>query len=266
MSAEIVPQVMDAAEARRVTERIRYTAMSVRDGMEKLQSLVATAQEGQAHIALGYKSWTAYLADVLGEEPMRLPRDERRELVAWLAGEGMSTRAIAPVVGAHHDTVASDIRAAVGNPTPVPTTSTASVPGPVAQESTSEQAVDGAAKAAAPGPQDGGGRMGASAADGGHADNSGGNRPAVTWLDGKTYTRPEPKTPRRADPKRGTDLHALKLVLIPALSAWNDVWANKTLLDDTVTAEEATQLLRDLSRMTPVLSQIRRLLNSRTGV
>lgn len=197
MSAEVVPQVMDAAEARRVTERIRYTAMSVRDGMEKLQSLVAMAQEGQAHIALGYKSWTAYLADVLGEEPMRLPRDERRELVAWLAGEGMSTRAIAPVVGAHHDTVASDIRAAVGNPTPVPTTSTASVPGPVAQESTSEPVVDGAAEAAAPGPQDGEGHMGASAADGGHAENSGGNRPAVTGLDGKTYTRPEPKTPRR---------------------------------------------------------------------
>lgn len=38
-------------------------------------------------------------------------------LVSELADEGMSTRAIAPIVGAHHDTVATDLRA-VGNPTP----------------------------------------------------------------------------------------------------------------------------------------------------
>ena len=55
--------------------------------------------------------------------PPRVPRLARagRPVVAQLSAAGMSTRAIAPVVGRHHDTVASDIRAArVGNPTPAP--------------------------------------------------------------------------------------------------------------------------------------------------
>ena len=47
---------------------------------------------------------------------MQLTRDQRRELTSELADMGMSTRAIAPIVGVHYDTVASDIRA-VGNPT-----------------------------------------------------------------------------------------------------------------------------------------------------
>jgi hypothetical protein len=109
-AAEVARVVMPADDARRLTERIRYSALAVRDGMEKLQTLVEEAQAGQAHVALGYKSWTAYLADTLGHEPLRLPRDQRQELVGYLAGEGMSTRAIAPIVGVHHDTVASDLR------------------------------------------------------------------------------------------------------------------------------------------------------------
>jgi hypothetical protein len=117
-AAEVARLVMPADDARRLTERIRYSALAVRDGMEKLQTLVEEAQAGQAHVALGYKSWTAYLADTLGHEPLRLPRDQRQELVGYLAGEGMSTRAIAPIVGVHHDTVASDLRQpTVGNPT-----------------------------------------------------------------------------------------------------------------------------------------------------
>lgn len=62
------------------------------------------------------------VAAVCSDTPlMRLSRDERRVIVADLAEQGMSTRAIAPVVGVHHDTVASDVRSApVGNPTPAP--------------------------------------------------------------------------------------------------------------------------------------------------
>ena len=57
----------------------------------------------------GYASWTAYLADVLGETPMRLERDVRQELVAELHSQGMSSRAIAPIVGATDRTVRNDI-------------------------------------------------------------------------------------------------------------------------------------------------------------
>lgn len=49
------------------------------------------------------------MSDVLSDEPLRLARDERRELVTKLADEGMSTRAIAPIVGAGHVTVARDL-------------------------------------------------------------------------------------------------------------------------------------------------------------
>lgn len=42
-------------------------------------------------------------------------------MVRMLADEGMSTRAIAPIVGVHHDTVAADIKASsVGSPTVEP--------------------------------------------------------------------------------------------------------------------------------------------------
>lgn len=39
---------LDDGWARRITERIRYTALGIRDGVEKLQRLVTEAQEGDA--------------------------------------------------------------------------------------------------------------------------------------------------------------------------------------------------------------------------
>lgn len=114
----IATQCMTEREATQLTEKIRLTAHNYADARSKLQRYVAQAKEGNAHLALGYASWTAYLSEVLGEEPMRLARGERQEMVQMLSAEGMSTRAIAPIVGVHHDTVASDIKAAsVGFPT-----------------------------------------------------------------------------------------------------------------------------------------------------
>ena len=102
---------MDADAARRLTERIRIAATNYTEAKAKVLALVDEAKAGAAHIALGYKSWTAYLSDVLSDEPLRLARDDRRELVTRLADEGMSTRAIAPIVGADHVTVSRDIAA-----------------------------------------------------------------------------------------------------------------------------------------------------------
>lgn len=118
MTLNPVAQTITADEARRLTERIRLTAHTARESIEKLHTLLAEAKAGEAHTALGYASWTAYLSDVLGEEPLRLARDQRQELVGFLAGEGMSTRAIAPIVGVHRDTVAEDLRSGGGNPPP----------------------------------------------------------------------------------------------------------------------------------------------------
>jgi len=151
----VAEYVMGVDEARRLTERIRLTALSVRDGMEKVQGLVEQARDGNAHLALGYASWTAYLSDTLGSEPLRLPRDQRQELVGYLAGEGMSTRAIAPIVGVSDVQVHRDIHAQVlPHVAPAPAT-------PV-----DLAAVD---------------------------MTTGEIHEPVTGLDGKTYSRPEPR-------------------------------------------------------------------------
>ena len=257
--SELTTPVMGADDARRLTERIRITATNARESLTKLQELVEEAQHGQAHVALGYRSWQAYIADVFGDEPMQLRApEERREIVQWLTAEGMPPNAIAPVVGVTRQRV-SQIRAEIEgasdlHPERGPLTLT-----PEVAEAHTESVNRGIT----------------------HVQRERvverEERRTVTGMDGKTYTRPAPPpeptpaapeviAPRefKPEPKPGTDLHALRYVVIPALNAWADEWTHKTLLDNTVTAEEAAQLLRDLSRTTPVLSQIRRLLNSRT--
>lgn len=96
-------------DARRLTERIRIAAINYSDAKDKLMTLVQQAKEDAVHLALGYASWTAYLADVMGEEPLRLARGERQEVVQMLSAEGMSTRAIAPIVGVSNKTVSVDL-------------------------------------------------------------------------------------------------------------------------------------------------------------
>lgn len=104
----VATQCMSERDATQLTEKIRITAHNYADARQKLQGYVAEAKAGNAHLALGYASWTAYLADVLGEEPMRLARGERQEMVQMLSAEGMSSRAIAPIVGASPRQVAYD--------------------------------------------------------------------------------------------------------------------------------------------------------------
>jgi len=52
------------------------------------------------------------MADVFADAPLRLERDARQELVAELASQGMSTRAIAPIVGVSQMQVVRDAQAA----------------------------------------------------------------------------------------------------------------------------------------------------------
>lgn len=102
--------ILSVGEAQRLTQRIKLTASGVRDGLFRLRALVDEAQSSNAWQVLGFPSWTAYLADTLASEPMRLPREQRLEITAWLAGEGLSTRAIAPIVGVDQATVVRDVR------------------------------------------------------------------------------------------------------------------------------------------------------------
>jgi|GEM_PF-4448506 len=109
----VVPPVpsgpLSEAGARALTDRIRATAREIGDRLARLRMLVDQARDGEAWVVLGYASWTAYLAATL--EPMRLPRTERREVVGYLTGEGMSTRAIGSIVSVDAKTVTNDRRA-----------------------------------------------------------------------------------------------------------------------------------------------------------
>ena len=177
--SEVHQYVMDVPSARRLTEKIRLTAITVRDGVEKLQSLLDEAKEGHVHVALGYPSWPAYIAEVMGEEPLRLSRDERREIVHYLTGEGMSARAIGAVVGVSGKTVHQD-RQVLPQVTP----------GPDQQEHASASAErvdfdtgevsDDTPVLPTPAPMP---------------------KPSITGLDGKTYTAP-PTRPAAAPSDR----------------------------------------------------------------
>ena len=110
MTVEPTP-TLSAEDAYRLTQRIRTAASGAREAMETLSVLGEEARAGGAHAAMGFASWTDYLSSTLGASPMRLDREQRRELVAYLAGEGMSTRAIAPIVGVGDSTVQRDLGA-----------------------------------------------------------------------------------------------------------------------------------------------------------
>lgn len=167
----IESRTMGRDEAERLTERIRLTATTFMETRDKLAALIREAQEGRAHEALGFPSWTAYVSAVCSDTPlMRLSHDERRVIVADLAEQGMSTRAIAPVVGVDQKTISNDMRAMPreesSSPVPAPTFD----PTP-AWDPTTGEVIDDPPE---PSPR------------------------TVTGLDGKTYQRPANDTrPRR---------------------------------------------------------------------
>lgn len=105
--------------ARKITERLRLQATNYQEAREKVIATLDEAQNGDAAGLLGYASWTAYVADVFSDAPLRLERDARQDLVAELASRGMSTRAIAPIVGVSDVQVHRDIKRAEATATSV---------------------------------------------------------------------------------------------------------------------------------------------------
>lgn len=178
-------------EARRLTERIRLVAHTVAENMEKLQRLVTEAKNGNVHVQLGYASWTAYLADVLGEAPMRLAREPRQEMSRMLTDEGMSTRAAAKVLGVSKSLVATDIQ--VSSSGQVDDEHDEVEVDPITGE-----VIDGRREYA----DDENGIYIVDDSDDPEefwdaVDNEPEPSRTITGLDGKTYQKPEPQKPRR---------------------------------------------------------------------
>lgn len=100
-TGEVLPQ-LSPADARVLTDRIKV-------GVEAVWHLIADAYQGRAWAALGHASWDEYITREFGVSRLRLPREERQEVVASLREQGLSVRAIAAATGDSHMTIQRDL-------------------------------------------------------------------------------------------------------------------------------------------------------------
>ncbi len=99
-----VTKPLTKREATALTKQIQSTVDVTLQSVSEIKELLAQAKTGQAHITLGYPSWTGYVADTLGGK-LEVSEATRKNIVKVLAGEGMSTRAIGAATGVSKDTV-----------------------------------------------------------------------------------------------------------------------------------------------------------------
>ncbi|MEC3957531.1 hypothetical protein VMT65_31170 [Nocardia sp. CDC153] len=108
-------QIVPSAEtARELTDRIKTL-------VEELWELIGQAYVSRIWVALDYRSWDDYCAAEFDHARIRVPREERTEVVASLREFGMSTRAIAAATGLGRGTVQRELdvlNAGVPNGTP----------------------------------------------------------------------------------------------------------------------------------------------------
>ncbi|MCK8674138.1 hypothetical protein M1M07_23880 [Rhodococcus sp. HM1] len=103
---------MSATDARRITDQIKA-------GVEAVWHLIEQAYTTRAWSALGYSSWDDYCTREFGTSRLRLPREERSEVVASLRESGLSIRAIASATGLGDGTVRRSLEGApFGAPEP----------------------------------------------------------------------------------------------------------------------------------------------------
>lgn len=94
---------LSASQARELTDRIKV-------GVEAIWELVKQAYQSRAWSVLGYESWDDYCTREFGTSRIRLPREERQEVVSSMREIGMSTRAIGAAVGVDQKTISNDLR------------------------------------------------------------------------------------------------------------------------------------------------------------
>lgn len=179
--------------AERWADRARLDLEASADRGQAGMTKIRTAMAERHDVALGYVSLGAYLSDKYADALTQVCRvfgvDFRREVVKELTEAGLSTRAIAPVVGTSNYTVQKDREAGVRDLTPEPLVNTETgevsddyvtdqtdLDNPTEDETSGEVTPDAEARSGAPEPQ----------------------RPVkTTGLDGKEYTRPAPSKPKR---------------------------------------------------------------------
>lgn len=173
-----ITEAMDEAAAERLSNRISLRLATIADNYEAVVPLIREAIERGADKALGYRSPGEYAADRFGGSLARLGIEFRQAVVRELTDLGMSTRAIAPVVGASVGTVHNDRQQVFSaeHLTQTSASSTDAEPKVASAEATAKATPSDEATATT-GPE-GVDRV---------------QRPPVTGLDGKVYKSPEPR-------------------------------------------------------------------------
>ena len=187
----------DRAAAERRAERIRLRLDTIADNYAAVMPMIREAIDKRDDLALGYRSVGDYVSDRFGSALTNLGMEVRREVVRELTEAGLSTRAIAPVVGVSNFTVHSD-QQAVRDLTPEPPATSAETRGGYASGPSLPPA---SVMLGTNTPQDGAGRGSNASQTPAAGSTETAPRPPVTGIDGKSYTRPEPKSPR-ATPRR----------------------------------------------------------------
>ena len=95
--------IADADYARDLTDRIKVA-------VEGTWQLVKEAYVSRAWSALGYQSWDDYCTREFGTSRLRLPREERQEVVGSLRDAGLSIRAIAAATGHGTQLIQKELR------------------------------------------------------------------------------------------------------------------------------------------------------------
>lgn len=93
---------MGATEARALTDQIKVA-------VEATWELVKRAYVERAWAVLGYDGWDDYCTREFGTSRLRLPREERAEVVASLRESGLSVRAIAAATGLSRGTIGNEV-------------------------------------------------------------------------------------------------------------------------------------------------------------
>lgn len=90
-------------QARALTDRIKIA-------VEGTWQLIREAYTSRTWAVLGYDTWDAYCTAEFGKTRLKLPREERQEVVESLRGSGLSLRAIASATGISPATAMRDAR------------------------------------------------------------------------------------------------------------------------------------------------------------
>lgn len=259
-------EMLDQAEARRLTERIRVALDRVSSSWADLAERVAEAYTRRADLALGYDSWDAYAASEL-KPSEGIAAAVRGQLVGLLTEHGMSNRAIGSAVGVDERTVRRDqvrhiaapaerINPVTGEIVPAPAWHPVDVTGWTNDEIEAD--------------------LEACEAETAHWEETTVPAPKVTGLDGKTYARAQPKetkeTPMTAasrlampqPPKYGGNRLKHNQIIMNAVVAGKGmgiVLDEITELDQSITNEEAGRLASDLSEVIRSLKRVQTMLN-----